>query len=88
MIVEKITSITKEKNMTTKPNFCPCLKEPLLPNGESGFAIEIEFHEQISGLKGDTIFIYLTEEATLENATDLIGMLKEFCSSIKITNPK
>ena len=74
--------------MTTKRNFCPCLKEPLLPNGESGFAIEIEFYEQISGLKGDTIIIYLTEEATLENAKYLISMMKEFCSSIKITNPK
>lgn len=74
--------------MTTKRNFRPCLKEPLLPNGESGFAIEIEFHEQISGLKGDTIIIYLTEEATLNNARDLIGMMNEFCSSIKITNPK
>ena len=74
--------------MLDKRNFRPRLIEPLLPSGASGFGVEIEFHEHIPGLKGDTIAIYLTEEATLENAETIIDMLAQFGFSIKITNPK
>jgi len=74
--------------MSSKSNFRPRLIEPTLLTGAPGFGVEIEFYEHIPGLKGDTIAIYLTEEATLENAEAIIDMLAQFGSSIKITNPK
>ena len=69
-------------------NFRPRLIEPLLPSGESGFGVEIEFHEDVQGMNGDTIMIYLDEKTTMEDAEKLIRMLDQFGTSVKISNPK
>jgi len=68
--------------MSKERNFRPHLVEaPRL-------GVELEFHEKISGLNGDTIIIYLNENATVETADTLIELLARFGSDIKISNSR
>ena len=70
------------------PNFRPRIIEPLLASGKSGLGVEIEFHEEVPGLNGDTVLIYLDEKTTMEDAEKIRDMLAEFGTAVKISNPK
>ena len=74
--------------MLDAPNFRPKVFEPLLPSGESGFGIEIEFHEDVRGLNGDTIMIYLNEKTSIADAKKIVDLLDQFGTMVKISNPK
>ncbi len=67
--------------MPDKPNFRPRVVEARL-------GVELEFHEDIPGLKGDTVVIFLQPEATFEQAKQLCGLLHDLGSQVTITNPK
>lgn len=68
-------------------NFRPRVIEP--PRGKGyGFAVELEFHEKIKGLTGDTVVIDLQEGTTVKQADELVSMLAKLGEKVRISNPK
>jgi hypothetical protein len=49
-------------------------------------AIEIEFNEKVHGLSGDTVWLSLEEEASLEDAEALRALLERIGHRITVTN--
>lgn len=65
-------------------NFVVAMNEPLLKGGESGFALEFNFHEKIPGLEGDILVIFLADETTQEEAEDLCRTLNRLGTKVRI----
>ncbi len=74
--------------MDEKPNFRPKVFEPALPGGGSGFGVELEFHERIPGLNGDTVLLYLGVGSTKEQADELVAGLHDLCVKVAVSNPR
>ena len=68
-------------------NFGPRIIEPILPSGETGYGIELEFHSKIPGLNGDTFIIQLSDKISFETAKKIRNLLAEFRDSVLVTNP-
>jgi hypothetical protein len=68
-------------------NFRPRVTEPPRGNGY-GFAVELEFHEKIKGLNGDTVVIDLQEGATMKQADELVSLLARLGERVRVSNPK
>jgi hypothetical protein len=49
-------------------------------------AIEIEFNEKIHGLSGDTVWLSLEEDTSLEDAEALRALLERIGHRITVTN--
>lgn len=58
-------------------NFVAVMNEPPIKGGKSGFAVEFQFHEAVEGIGGDTVLIYLRDEATQSEAQELIRTLNQ-----------
>ena len=69
-----------------KRNFVAGLNEPPIGNDKYGFAVEFEFHENVSGISGDTIVLYLNDDTTKDQADNLIRTLNQLGTAIRVTN--
>ncbi|NID15721.1 hypothetical protein [Luteibacter yeojuensis] len=49
-------------------------------------AIEIEFNEKVHGLSGDTVWLSLEDDASLEDAEALRALLERIGHRITVTN--
>jgi len=49
-------------------------------------AIEIEFNEKVHGLSGDTVWLSLEEDTSLEDAEALRALLERIGHRITVTN--
>lgn len=54
------------------------------PGGKA--AIEIEFNEKVHGLSGDTLWLSLEENTSLEDAEALRALLERVAHRITVTN--
>ena len=54
------------------------------PGGKA--AIEIEFNEKVHGLSGDTLWLSLEENASVEDAEALRALLERIGHRITVTN--
>lgn len=73
--------------MDERPNFRPRVIEPMLADGTVGVDIELEFHEKIPGLSGDTVMLYLCKGTTIERAQAVVGQLHDLGVKVKGSNP-
>ena len=67
--------------MGDKPNFRPRIVEP----ASDHVGVELEFHESIPGLKGDTVIIWLKPGATFRQAEQLRNLIGDLGSRVQIT---
>lgn len=76
--------------MTKKQNFRPRVIEPANANAPSGVgvAVELEFHESVPGLHGDSIVLHLKDDASMEQAERLRDLLAQFVVKVVLSNPK
>jgi len=56
--------------MSKTRNFVATVKEPV-----GGFAVQLEFHEEIEGISGDTIVIHLKDGTSLDTARSVANTL-------------
>jgi len=70
------------ESMSEKSNFRPRVVEA------PSLGVELEFHEQVRGLGGDTAIIYLRAGATMRQAEQLRDMIRSLGWTFTITNPK
>lgn len=69
--------------MKNKPNFRPRVVEFTAPR----LGVELEFHENIPGLNGDTFMIHLADGSTMEQAEELVRLLHDLGEKAAVTNP-
>lgn len=69
--------------MTHKRNFRARVIEPATREG-TGVAIELEFHEIIPGLSGDTIVVYLQDDVSVESAAVFVRELNRLGRKVKV----
>ena len=74
--------------MDEKPNFRARVIEPMLADSSIGVGVELEFHEDIPGLSGDTIMLYLRKGTTIEQARDLMRHIDDLGVKVKVSNPR
>ena len=74
--------------MDEKPNFSPRVFEPMLADRSIGVGVELEFHEPIPGLSGDTMLLYLRKGTTIEQARDLMRHIGDLGVKVKVSNPR
>ena len=63
--------------MKAQRNFVATVKEPA-----GGFAVELEFHEEIAGITNDTVMIYLKDGSTIEDAENLKSVLNNYGAKV------
>ena len=63
--------------MTEQRDFVATVKEPV-----GGFAVELEFHENIAGLTADTVTIFLRDGSTLDDAKRVADTLNSHGSKV------
>ncbi|MFE0758749.1 hypothetical protein ACFW16_32630 [Inquilinus sp. NPDC058860] len=69
-------------------NFRPRIVEPPITNDKYGVGVELEFHEQIPGLSGDTLLLYCNDDTTMEQAVALKNLLASLVEKIAVSNPR
>lgn len=76
--------------MDRKSNFRPRIIEPansFAPNG-IGVGVELEFCEDIPGIRGDTLLLFLRDDADMDQAENLRNLLSDLVLAVKVSNPK
>lgn len=74
--------------MSETPNFRPRVIEPMLADGSIGVGVELEFHEDIPGLTGDTIMVYLKRGTSYEQAQELVSQIHRLGVKVSVSNPR
>lgn len=74
--------------MANNRNFRARVIEPPIRDDKTGVGVEIELHENVAGLNGDTLIIHLGDETTFEEASSLASKLNGLGQKIGISNPR
>jgi hypothetical protein len=78
---ESIRSFTRGSQGVQQRNFAVSVVQP----GDK-VAIEIEFNEKVHGLSGDTVWLSLEDDTSLEDAEALRALLERIGHRITVTN--